>query len=116
LFGNNIANYYMTFSAWYVIKFYFTDNLLFVARYLVNHWEFQAVGNFTISVDSFFFLSGLLVTYLHLRKLARKNSTMNVPLMYTFRYLRCVITRAGSKPPRTSQSGGPSPFVDPHLR
>ena len=68
----------------------FTDNLMFIARYFMKHWEFQAIGNATYSVDSFFFLSGLLVAYLGLRTMSKTGGRMNVPLMYLFRYLRFV--------------------------
>jgi len=92
-FSNWIENtlFLFHYDAVFQKLFKFTDNLLFMARYYINHWEFQAVGNATFSVDTFFFLSGLLVAYLGLRQLARKNGAMNVPLMYFFRYLRCVV-------------------------
>nr|CAB3264544.1 nose resistant to fluoxetine protein 6-like [Phallusia mammillata] len=67
---------------------YFTDNLVYPANYLGNHLEFQGIVNGTFSVDSFFFISGLLATYLGLRQLGKTNGKFNVPLMYLLRYIR----------------------------
>ena len=74
---------------------YCTDNLYFPARYFVDHWEFQAIGNATLSVDSFFYLSGLLAVFLGLRELSKSNGRMNVPLMYLYRYIRYVCVFSG---------------------
>ena len=71
--------------------FYFSDNLRFLARYAVQHYEFQVIMNAYFSVDSFFFLSGLLVVYLGMKQLCRREGKMNVPFMYLYRYLRCSI-------------------------
>ena len=65
-----------------------TDNSRAIARYFVNHYEAQAIINAFYSVDSFFFLSGLLVVYLGLRQLNKRHGNMNVPLMYFYRYVR----------------------------
>lgn len=69
-------------------QYCFSDNIFFLAQYTVNHYEFQALTNAFFSVDSFFFLSGLLVVYLGLRQLKRREGRMNVPMMYLHRYLR----------------------------
>ncbi|CAK8686761.1 unnamed protein product [Clavelina lepadiformis] len=66
----------------------FSDNMKFVGEYFINHFEFQAIGNATLSVDSFFFLSGLLVVYLGMRELKKRNGKINIPLMYLHRYIR----------------------------
>ncbi|XP_055915469.1 nose resistant to fluoxetine protein 6-like [Eupeodes corollae] len=44
--------------------------------------------NGTISVDSFFFISGLLVAWLGFRELDKTNGKLNVIMMYVHRYLR----------------------------
>ena len=48
----------------------------------------QAVFNATVSVDTFFLMSGLLVSYLLLRELDRKKGRFNIPLFYIHRYVR----------------------------
>ena len=51
-------------------------------------WTMQAVFNATVSVDTFFLMSGLLVAYLLLRELDRNKGRFNVALFYIHRYLR----------------------------
>jgi len=55
----------------------------------------MAILNALYSVDTFFFLSGLLVAYLGLKHMSKQNGRLNVPLMYLQRYLRyclwCVV-------------------------
>ena len=51
-------------------------------------WTMQAVFNATVSVDTFFLMSGLLVAYLLLRELDRSKGRFNVLLFYVHRYLR----------------------------
>lgn len=51
-------------------------------------WWFQGIGNATVSVDTFFFMSGLLVCYLLLKELDRSKGKFNVGLFYLHRYLR----------------------------
>lgn len=48
----------------------------------------QGVVNSIHAVDSFFVLSGLLVSYGLLRELDRNKGRLNVPLFYLHRYLR----------------------------
>ena len=48
----------------------------------------QGVINATVSVDTFFLMSGLLVAYLLLRELDRNKGRFNVALFYIHRYLR----------------------------
>ena len=72
------------------MEIFHSDNLLYLAHYVLEHWEFQAIANATFSVDTFFFLSGLLVAYLGMRQLVKRDGNMNVPLMYLFRYIRSV--------------------------
>ncbi|KAL5273210.1 hypothetical protein ACFFRR_000150 [Megaselia abdita] len=42
----------------------------------------------TISVDSFFFLSGFLLSWVAFKELEKTNGKLNIPLMYLHRYLR----------------------------
>ena len=51
-------------------------------------WSFQAIGNATISVDTFFLISGMLVSYLLLRELDRNKGRFNIFIFYLHRYLR----------------------------
>ncbi|XP_071955988.1 nose resistant to fluoxetine protein 6-like [Antedon mediterranea] len=55
---------------------------------VLSRFTFQAVGNATFSVDSFFFLSGLLVTYLTLKYLQKHDGKLNWLMFYVHRYLR----------------------------
>ncbi|XP_076807348.1 nose resistant to fluoxetine protein 6-like isoform X2 [Clavelina lepadiformis] len=66
----------------------YSDNPTFVANYFLNSWSFQTIGNGYYSVDTFFYLSGLLVAYLGMRTLKRNGGRINVPLMYLYRYIR----------------------------
>lgn len=51
-------------------------------------WEMETIINATVSVDSFFLMSGLLVSYLLLRELDRTEGKFNLLLFYVHRYLR----------------------------
>ncbi|XP_033118039.1 nose resistant to fluoxetine protein 6-like [Anneissia japonica] len=55
---------------------------------VLSRFTFQAIGNATFSVDSFFFLSGLLVTYLTLKYLQNNKGKLNWVMFYVHRYLR----------------------------
>jgi peptidoglycan/LPS O-acetylase OafA/YrhL len=46
------------------------------------------ITNGTLSVDTFFVLSGLLVGYLFLKQMKHKTSGFNIPLYYLHRYIR----------------------------
>ena len=48
----------------------------------------QTITNATVSVDTFFFMSGLLVCYFLLRELERNKGKFNVGLYYIHRFLR----------------------------
>lgn len=48
----------------------------------------QTIANGSISVDTFFLMSGLLVSYLLLRELDRSKGRFNIGLFYLHRYLR----------------------------
>ena len=83
-------------SMWWVIlghsfQFAYTsaamDNPL-DALNIGKRFTFQAILNGTFSVDTFFFLSGLLVTYLCLKNLVEKNGRINWGLFYFHRFWR----------------------------
>ena len=48
----------------------------------------QALLNAFVSVDTFFLMSGLLVSYLLLRELERNKGRFNIGLFYLHRYIR----------------------------
>ncbi|XP_077861749.1 nose resistant to fluoxetine protein 6-like [Saccoglossus kowalevskii] len=80
-------------SMWWVIQGHvyvftplFTDNLLEMLNYL-RTFSFQAILNGTVSVDTFFLLSGLLVTYLTLKEL-ESGRQINWIIFYVHRYWR----------------------------
>nr|XP_039272371.1 nose resistant to fluoxetine protein 6-like [Styela clava] len=66
----------------------YIDNPVDYAQYYITKGSFQAVGNAFFSVDSFFFLSGLLATYLGMREMRKRNGRLSVLLPYLYRYLR----------------------------
>nr|XP_039271216.1 nose resistant to fluoxetine protein 6-like [Styela clava] len=71
-----------------------SDNMVDFADWALNHGTFQVIINGVLSVDTFFFLSGLLVTYLGMREMTKRRGKLNVPLMYLSRYLRLTPTVA----------------------
>lgn len=56
--------------------------------HLAKQFLFQAVNNAFVSVDTFFLLSGTLVSYLMLKELDRYKGRINFPMLYIHRYLR----------------------------
>ncbi|XP_039272534.2 nose resistant to fluoxetine protein 6-like [Styela clava] len=71
-----------------------TDNTVDFADFSLDYGSFQVIVNGVLAVDSFFFLSGLLVAYLGLREMTKRGGKLNVPLMYLSRYLRLTPTLA----------------------
>ncbi|KAJ7323148.1 hypothetical protein OS493_032152 [Desmophyllum pertusum] len=67
------------------------SNLLLVIK-IIQRFTFQTVGNATFSVDSFFFLSGLLVAYLSLRHMEKKNGQLPLFNYYFHRFWRLTPT------------------------
>ena len=59
-----------------------------VMKDVLSRFSFQVVGNGFFSVDSFFFISGVLVAYLSLRAMERKNGRFPFLHYYIHRYLR----------------------------
>ncbi|XP_033763400.1 nose resistant to fluoxetine protein 6-like [Pecten maximus] len=55
---------------------------------MVDRWTFQAIMNALVSVDTFFALSGLLVSYLFMREMEKAKGKMNWGLFYFHRFWR----------------------------
>ncbi|XP_019643423.1 PREDICTED: nose resistant to fluoxetine protein 6-like [Branchiostoma belcheri] len=73
-----------------------TDNFGEVVG-VIGEFTFQAVGNAFVSVDTFFFLSGLLTAYLLLRQIKKsRDKGESVPywMMYVHRYWRLTMPYA----------------------
>eukprot|EP00914_Ancora_sagittata_P010957 GHVO01021415.1.p1 GENE.GHVO01021415.1~~GHVO01021415.1.p1 ORF type:complete len:739 (+),score=18.62 GHVO01021415.1:50-2218(+) len=71
----------------------FCENLMSFTSW-AEDFSFQAVLNSSVSVDSFFFLSGTLVSYLLLREIAKREGPMKVSWnkLYFHRYWRLTPT------------------------
>ncbi|XP_064616859.1 LOW QUALITY PROTEIN: nose resistant to fluoxetine protein 6-like [Liolophura sinensis] len=67
-----------------------TKNVASLFQALIPRWSFLAIMNGTYSVDSFFFLSGLLVTYLCMKEMDKKkgNLKINWAMFYFHRFWR----------------------------
>ena len=63
------------------------DNTVHARRKILGDPAMMILLNALFSVDTFFLLSGLLVGYLGIKHLQKKES-LNIPLMYLQRYLR----------------------------
>lgn len=59
----------------------------FSAQAMYTNFWFQGLLNATLSVDTFFFISGLLTVYVSWKKLSKKKSVPAIPLTF-LRYLR----------------------------
>jgi len=55
---------------------------------VLNSLAFAAVDNASVSVDTFFFLSGLLVAYIFMRNMERSGGKFNIVMYYVHRYIR----------------------------
>ena len=53
-----------------------------------HDWGMMAVSNATMSVDSFFFLSGVLASYILMKHLSKNGGQFNLPVYYLHRYVR----------------------------
>ena len=69
-------------------------NPLYVFYRLAPRFSAQVITNGYFSVDSFFFLSGVLVAYLTLREMERKRGRFPVLTYYLHRYLRLTMVYA----------------------
>lgn len=72
---------------WYMVTFIPVWNMVDLKKVHEN-WAILTVLNSTISVDTFFVLSGLLVAYNVMKVLDKQNGRLNVPMFYIHRYLR----------------------------
>lgn len=80
---------------WTLLEQKFT-NPLYVGTHVVKQFSMQAITNAFFSVDSFFFLSGTLVSYLTLREMERRKGIFRFPILtyYIHRYLRLTMVYA----------------------
>jgi peptidoglycan/LPS O-acetylase OafA/YrhL len=67
---------------------------LYTVEHATHRFSFQAMSNGFFAVDSFFFLSGALVSYLTLREMERKKGRFPVITYYIHRYLRLTMVYA----------------------
>ena len=56
----------------------------------MSRFLFQAVTMGTVSVDTFFMMSGCLVAYLMFKELDKSKGRINFAMLYIHRYLRFV--------------------------
>lgn len=80
---------------WALLEQKFT-NPVYVGTHVVKLFSMQAITNAFFSVDSFFFLSGALVSYLTLREMDRRKGIFRFPVLtyYIHRYLRLTMVYA----------------------
>ena len=72
---------------WMLLSPGHVDNPI-VMKSVLSRFSFQAIGNGFFSVDTFFFLSGVLVAYLSLREMEKKRGRFPFLHYYVHRYLR----------------------------
>lgn len=79
---------------WVIFAHSFASNLAVPTINFIEYikWTRTFYAMFThnayISVDSFFFLSGLLLSWIGMKEIEKRKGRINVPLMYLHRYLR----------------------------
>ena len=69
-------------------------NPVYILGHTTHRFSFQPITNGFFSVDSFFFLSGVLVAYLTLREMERRKGRFPVITYYLHRYLRLTMVYA----------------------
>ena len=73
-------------------------NVLINGDYVMKHYRpqfsYQAIAWFQFSVDSFFFMSGVLAAYLNLIEMQKKEGRFPVLIYYLHRYLRLTMVLA----------------------
>ncbi|XP_071944600.1 nose resistant to fluoxetine protein 6-like [Antedon mediterranea] len=91
----NCLNGIRVLSMWWVILGHsllfilgHIDDYAYIDRMIGQSFTFQAITNASFSVDSFFVLSGLLLTYHTFKHLNKTNGRMNWALFYFHRYWR----------------------------
>ncbi|XP_060069287.1 nose resistant to fluoxetine protein 6-like [Ylistrum balloti] len=72
----------------FVHTFLLVDNVSTFWPQMANRWTFQAIMNALVSVDTFFALSGLLVSYLFMREMDKTKGKMNWAMFYFHRFWR----------------------------
>lgn len=70
------------------------DNAFVVLDVIAKQFPFQIIVNAFFSVDTFFFLSGLLTSYLTLQQMSRQKGRFPLVAYYLHRYLRLTPTLA----------------------
>ncbi|KAL5011558.1 hypothetical protein ScPMuIL_010109 [Solemya velum] len=65
-----------------------TENVLPYFMVQFKRWTFQALLNATVSVDTFFTISGLLLSYLVLKEMKQNNGKLNWFMFYFHRFWR----------------------------
>ncbi|CAL8083371.1 unnamed protein product [Calicophoron daubneyi] len=73
IFGHYLMTLIMTVS----------NNLLVMSNKILNRWTFQVLLNSTISVDTFFFMSGLLTAYMGLNAYRKTHGWANKAKFWT---------------------------------
>lgn len=63
------------------------DNIT-IAEKISQRFSFQAIANAYVSVDSFFLLSGILVSYITLKKMDNSSGRLGLPMFYIHRFVR----------------------------
>ena len=58
---------------------------------MTGNYLFQAVLNGFVCVDTFFFLTGLLLAYMTFKEFDKTNGKMNIIMYYVHRYIRYTI-------------------------
>jgi peptidoglycan/LPS O-acetylase OafA/YrhL len=81
------TNWVILYHCWFFPNYGY-DNHSTVKEVSTSNWAFLALVNGTYAVDTFFVLSGSLVTYFGMKTLSKSKGSMNIPLMYLQRYLR----------------------------
>ncbi|XP_069118681.1 nose resistant to fluoxetine protein 6-like [Argopecten irradians] len=66
----------------------FSVNELPFYEEMFNRWTFQAIGNAFVSVDSFFTMSGFLLSYLFMKEMKKSDGKMNWAMFYFHRFWR----------------------------
>ncbi|KAJ8020291.1 Nose resistant to fluoxetine protein 6 [Holothuria leucospilota] len=90
---NGIRVLSMTWIIWLHTTYYiettgFIDNPAYLSQDIQRKFWYKLVSEGDLGVDSFFVLSGLLVTYLTLKKMKATGGEISWPLFYFQRYMR----------------------------
>ena len=91
-----ISMFWVILGHTHLWAFLISDNPLHAMTNVVSRFTYQAVNGGLFAVDSFFVLSGMLVTYLTLRQMARRKGWFRFPVLqyYIHRILRITPTYA----------------------